>query len=168
MNTLQERFRSKAQRFSRVAVSAASLLCVLTFASGARAADVSVHAGALCRAQNGADMTKIKADPTFITNTSTAAVTVICPLVRESEFSATGLGTSYVEVVGAAAGTMSCTMFSVEWTGVVLGSVTGTNNMSASFITLTGPGTSTAYSHYALQCTMPANSKIVNVWVTEN
>lgn len=114
-----------------------------------------------------------------------------CPLVRQTQ---NNVGAwAYIEVAqadvpddgpddGSAADPISCTLFSTDWDGAQLGSATGTFNEAGKhgfiLVKLDNKGTSSQWSHYTVQCTLPgddgegtdgsASARIYNIALGEN
>lgn len=115
---------------------------------------------------------------------------VDCPLVRQTQ---NNVGAwAYIEVAQAdvpddndstsGADPISCTLFSTDWDGTNLGSATGTFNQAGKhgfiLVKLDNKGTSSQWSHYTVQCTLPsddgtgtdgsASARIYNIALGEN
>lgn len=129
----------------------------------------TIQSGAMCQ-QNAGSVTALSMQLAGAYNSgSQGGIIVTCPLVRLNRNS-NGTSVVWVEVYRDAQspGDISCNLASVEWTGQHLalspqGTFSGTG---AGGIPL-NVSTSSIWSHYTVQCWLPARSRIVNIFLGE-
>jgi len=123
------------------------------------ASTVTNNSGTICKNYNAADATKVGFWANGTKSVATTPTKVICPL-RRSTTNEDG-AMVYVDVKHSVNATTSCTLYSYEWTGALLGSVSSSETFSGfrEFVLWLGSGKSNGWSDYSLVCTIPPSGR---------
>ncbi|MGR8978618.1 MAG: hypothetical protein ACU84H_00800 [Gammaproteobacteria bacterium] len=151
-----------------------SAMAMIGMTGSANADFYAVHSAGICQAFDGDYESDIRKELGGTVNENAGDDKMVtCPIVRRTQN--TNGAKVFVEgwSLGANAGDkIPCTLWSVDWDGTVLGSVSGNlNGAGVGFITLnlSGAGKSSQWSHYNVICDLPMDEdgKITNIAIHE-
>jgi hypothetical protein len=141
---------------SRIAVSALFSACGLVGISGSAFALTTEH-GTICKPYGNSNTANLFSYTNGVTNGAAGAMGVICPVIRTAPAGAGGFSV-WVDGSGGT-GTAYCTLYSYNYTGAYLGSVSF--NATGTFtrlVTLPQAQVPT-YSSQAVYCSLPGGSQ---------
>lgn len=145
---------------SVLAIIAGGLFLVANVnAAGTTPAVITNHSGVICKNYNDHDVTFIDYLTSGTRSSKTSATQIICGLTRNSSNSNGAY--VYVDLSHSVSGTTTCTAYSYEYTGALKAASPAVTWTGVGFkeilLNLTGASKSSAWSDYAVLCTIPGN-----------
>lgn len=148
------------------------ITATLLASASAYAVDNKAYPGGNCRPVNSSVAHAIGGSLAFVQNTSAGAASFHCPIVRDEVQGNTPMQVRIFVTDTTAAAAISCTAFSTDPTGAVIGFAnTATTPAFVGDATLGGVvnPTGVAFGNtYHLTCTLPSGSRIRSYTVIEN
>ncbi len=139
-------------------------------ATPAQAADVMTFPGSICHASDPSQAGNILRSVAGVQNTSsTTAVMVNCPLVRDNHSNLNGTDMVRVNAYRSASGgatSLQCTLNSRSDGGAVASHVVSFNGTGSTFLTL-DVNTSTFGGYYVVSCYLPPFSAVRSIYLDE-
>jgi len=150
------------RRRQRFFLLLSALVPIAFCAMSANAANITTHGGA-CRNFDPAGVSKLDYFTSGVRNLSTTTpVNVICPVEREPLPAGVANGIIYIDGANAGGTTTSCTVYSFDFTGTLLGTRSVSSSASQYDMSVSFPAALLPqYAYVAAVCTLPTNSNSV-------
>jgi hypothetical protein len=157
---------SMSRKLIALAVIVAGFSAPIAFAG-----DVKLYNGSVCQASDGSDEENFDKNPVSgIENESDSSYGVTCPVVRDEELTTQGLNMAVVFVHdGDDNGSVLCCLYSNTSTGSLSRSRCSTTGSAYVGDTVLGITVGAGYvgGNYAIQCSVPPDSRITSYKVDE-
>jgi len=163
------RIKENVMNIKTVLALVISCIAYFTLISPSYSADSKIHPGSMCKAYFGSDESSLRKGLGSVKNTTTSAVWVTCPIVRDNTTNTNGLSQAYIRIGRSSTATADfwCTLDSRNTVGTqsffATNSYSGTSTTSMSF-NLSG---STNRGHYEILCRLPRDSNIFSYRIDE-